>query len=117
MQGSSVTVLSPNDSSTPGRADAAPQTRRVLTEADAVEIWIGRWLRVRRKDLAARHACDPRQLYAIWWGERFPQSRAKAEEVFRARHPGLADRVGFGYRRIPRNAPATDCQPSLFGWP
>jgi hypothetical protein len=79
-------------------------TLRPLSEADAVEIWIARWLRVRRKDLIARYGCDPRQLYAIWWGERFPSSRAKAETAFRDRHPGLIDRVSFGYRRIPRGS-------------
>ncbi len=73
-----------------------------LGEAEAVEIWIARWLRVRRKDLMSRYGCDPRQLYAIWWGEKFPGSREKAEALFRARHPGLVDRVSFGYRRIPR---------------
>lgn len=77
---------------------------RPLVEADAVEIWIARWLRVRRKGLMARYGCDPRQLYAIWWGERFPESRAKAEAAFRARYPGLVDRVSFGYRRIPRGS-------------
>ena len=79
-------------------------TLRPLGEAEAVEIWIARWLRVRRKDLVARYGCDPRQLYAIWWGERFPESREKAEAAFRARHPGLVDRVSFGYRRIPRGS-------------
>lgn len=90
----------------------------MLTEADAVEIWIARWLRVRRKELVARYRCDPRQLYAIWWGERFPASRAKAEAQFRARHPGLVDRVSFGYRRIPlgpRSEP--DEQMNLFAGP
>lgn len=86
-----------------------------LGEADAVEIWIARWLRVRRKDLMARYGCDPRQLYAIWWGEKFPASREKAEAAFRARHPGLVDRVSFGYRRIPRGpAKEPEGQLSLF---
>ena len=87
------------------RVPVAPQPEgmsRSLGEADAVEIWIARWLRVRRKDLMSRYGCDPRQLYAIWWGEKFPASREKAEALFRARHPGLIDRVSFGYRRIPR---------------
>ena len=83
----------------PARATTMP---RPLLEADAIGIWIARWLRVRRKDLIQRYGCDPRQLYAIWWGERFPGSRAKAEDAFRDRHPGLIDRVSFGYRRIPR---------------
>jgi hypothetical protein len=77
---------------------------RPLSEADAIEIWIARWLRVRRKDLITRYGCDPRQLYAIWWGERFPSSRTRAEAAFRDRHPGLIDRVSFGYRRIPRGS-------------
>lgn len=88
---------------------------RPLGEAEAIEIWIARWLRVRRKDLMARYGCDPRQLYAIWWGEKFPRSREKAEEVFRVRHPGLVDRVSFGYRRIPRGpAKEPEGQLSLF---
>lgn len=77
---------------------------RPLSEADAIEIWIARWLRVRRKDLITRYGCDPRQLYAIWWGERFPGSRTRAEAAFRNRHPGRIDRVSFGYRRIPRGS-------------
>lgn len=85
----------------PARSASAP---RALSETDAIEIWIARWLRVRRKDLIARYSCDPRQLYAIWWGEKFPASRARAEAAFRDRHPGLTDRVSFGYRRIPRGS-------------
>lgn len=81
---------------------------RALTEADAVEIWIARWLRIRRRDLVARYGCDSRRLYEIWWGERFPASRDKAAELFRQRHPALVDRTSFGYRRIPRTAPVPD---------
>jgi len=74
---------------------------RALTEADAVEIWIARWLRVRPKSLLQRYRCDSRRLYEIWWGERFPGSRAKAEALFRERYPGMVERTSFGYRRIP----------------
>lgn len=81
---------------------------RSLTEADAVEIWIARWLRIRRKDLMAQYGCDPRRLYEIWWGEKFPASRKIATEAFRARYPGLVERTDFGYRRIPRVPPTTD---------
>lgn len=99
--------------STGSSETAAP---RALTEADAVEIWIARWLRIRRKDLMVRYDCDPKRLYEIWWGERFPASRAKAEAEFRKRHPGLVERTGFGYRRIPRSTllPQGD-QLDLFG--
>ena len=88
----------PNEFEVTSDAAAAP---RVLTEADAVEIWIARWLRIRPKSLVARYGCDPRRLYEIWWGERFPGSRAKAERLFRERHPGVVERTSFGYRRIP----------------
>ena len=37
----------------------AALARRPLTEADAVDIWIARWLRIRRKDLVNRYGCDP----------------------------------------------------------
>src|SRR6185503_632006 len=57
---------------------AAPAARR-LTEADAVDIWIARWLRIRRKDLVARYGCDPRRLYEIGEETRFPGSGAKAK--------------------------------------
>jgi len=94
---------------------ARGENPRPLGEGDAIEIWIARWLRVRRKDLMARYACDPRQLYAIWWGDKFPGSREKAEAAFRSRHPGLVDRVSFGYRRIPRgSATEPEDQLSLF---
>lgn len=99
----------------PAAAAVRETAARTLGESEAIEIWIARWLRVRRKDLMARYECDPRQLYAIWWGEKFPTSREKAEAAFRARHPGLVDRVSFGYRRIPRGpAKELEGQLSLF---
>jgi len=77
--------------------------RRPLTEADAIDIWIARWLRIRRKDLVHRYGCDPRRLYEIWEGERFAGARAKALEAFEARFPGLMDRVDFGpHQRQPK---------------
>lgn len=79
--------------------------RRPLTEADAIDIWIARWLRIRRKDLVNRYGCDPRRLYEIWEGERFAGARSKALEVFEARYPGLMDRVDFGpHQRHPRDS-------------
>src|SRR5665648_567147 len=82
-----------------------PLARQPLTEADAVAIWIARWLRIRRKDLVRRYGCDPRRLYEIWEGERFPAARAKALELFEARYPSLLDRVDFGpHQRHTRTA-------------
>jgi hypothetical protein len=98
----------------PGAALTATAGKRPLTEADAVAIWIARWLRVRRKDLIARYDCDPRRLYEIWEEKRFPASRAKALEVFAEHYPGLTDRVDYGlHRRIARRAPP-ELQPGLF---
>jgi hypothetical protein len=74
---------------------------RALTEGDAIEIWIARWLRVRPIDLARRYGCDSRRLYDIWWGQAFPGSKARARKAYLERYPAAADRTDFGYRRIP----------------
>lgn len=80
-----------------------PLARRPLTETDAVDIWIARWLNIRRRDLIRRYDCDPRRLYEIWEGARFPAARDKALELFAKRYPTLLDRVDFGpHQRIPR---------------
>jgi len=76
--------------------------RRSLTEDDAVDIWIARWLRIRPVDLQRRYACDPRRLYEIWEESRFPGSRSRALIEFSARFPGLEPRFDPGpHRRIP----------------
>ena len=109
-------LLSSQDRVAPARLAqvSASASKRSLTEADAIDIWIARWLRIRRKDLLARYGCDPRRLYEIWEGKRFAGSRAKALALFRERHPSLADRIDFGrHRRIPRGVPA-ELQPGLF---
>ncbi|MEW5964818.1 MAG: hypothetical protein AB1749_14805 [Pseudomonadota bacterium] len=83
--------------------------RRPLTEADAIAIWIARWLRVTRKEIVRRYGCDPRRIYEIWEGERFPASRAKALAVFEARFPRLKDQVDFSrHRRIPSRSAHPD---------
>lgn len=91
----------------------SPSNGRPLTMADAVDIWIARWLRVRRTELCRRYGCDPRRLYEIWGEERFVGSRERALIVFAERHPGLETRVDTGrHRRIPRAIP--DAQLGLF---
>jgi hypothetical protein len=71
-------------------------SRSPLSEADAVDIWIARWLKIRRRDLLSRYECDPRRLYEIWQEERFAGSRDKALSVFQERFPSLADRIDPG---------------------
>jgi hypothetical protein len=79
--------------------------RRALSAADAVDIWILRWLRIRRKDILARYGCDPRRIYEIWEGTKFPASRERARRIFAERYPDLQDRVDFGrHKRIPLRA-------------
>ena len=86
-----------------------PRTPRpTLTEADAVDIWIARWLRVRPRDLVSRYGCDPRRLYEVWQEERFPGSRSTALDVFRARFPSLADRIDPGAHVRISKAPHPD---------
>ncbi len=91
-----------------------PRPPGIVAEADAVDIWIARWLRIRRSEILRRYGCDPRRLYEIWEGRRFPASRERALRVFEERYPELIDRTDFGnHRVIPRsnNAPG---QLSLF---
>ena len=96
---------------TPSGSPSAPGR---LSEADAIDIWIARWLRIRRRDLLVRYGCDPRRLYEVWEQKRFPGSRDKALELFHERYPTLIDRIDYGpHRRIPRGVPA-DLQPCLF---
>ena len=87
--------------------------RRPLTEEDAIQIWIARWLRVRQKDLVKRYGCDPRRLYEIWEELRFPGSRSKALTQFRKRYPGLEERIDPGAHRRFSKAPHPD-QLTLF---
>jgi hypothetical protein len=78
-------------------------SHRPLSEADAVDIWIARWLRIRRSDLVRRYGCDPRRLYEIWEEVRFAGTREKALQLFTVRYPSLIDRVDYGpHRRISR---------------
>lgn len=90
-----------------------PRTPRALAEADAIDIWIARWLRVRRKDLVLRYGCDPRRLYEIWEERRFAGARDQALDLFRERYPSLMDRVDTGpHRRVSRRV--SEDQLSLF---
>lgn len=91
----------------------APEEIRPLDADAAVDVWIARWLRIRRIDLVRRYNCDPRRLYEIWEGKRFPDSREKALKRFEEDYPGLMDRVDFGHhRRIPRQ-PSDDLEGQL----
>jgi hypothetical protein len=82
--------------SRPAFVSRSPAYRPPLSEADAVDIWIARWLKIRRRDLINRYECDPRRLYEIWQEERFAGSRDKALSVFQERFPSLADRIDPG---------------------
>lgn len=99
-----------NEHSLPVRRHTGPR----LTAEDAIDIWVLRWLNVRRKDILARYGCDSRRLYEVWWEERFVGSRQRAMEIFRQRYPALADRVDYGpYKRVTRSVDE-DKQLSLF---
>lgn len=99
----------------PRPAPPAFNTARPLTETDAIDIWIARWLRVRRKDLLARYECDPRRIYEIWEGVRFPASREKALAEFSTRYPELVGHVDPSlHRRLPLRTRSPD-QLNLFG--
>jgi len=113
--GSNVMGRNPSQSSLSLAANEPERAQKSrLSEADAIDIWIARWLRIRRKDLIARYGCDPRRIYEIWEGVRHPAARAKARDIFLKLHPELADRIDFGpHQRIPRRLP-DDGQLTLF---
>jgi hypothetical protein len=99
----------------PEPAPPAFNTARPLTENDAIEIWIAKWLRVRRKDLIARYDCDPRRIYEIWEGVRFPRAREKALAQFSTRYPQLAGAIDSSHhKRLPLKTRSPD-QLNLFG--
>lgn len=84
------------------KSPTKPMVTRPLTQADAVNIWIARWLRVRPSELVRRYGCDPRRLYEIWEETRFPGSRSTALQLFQQRYPGLDERIDPGpHRRVP----------------
>jgi hypothetical protein len=84
-------------------------SRRALTERDAIDIWIARWMRVRRRDLIQRYGCDPRRLYEIWEGTRFPGSREKALEIVAETYPSVLERIDLGrHRRVPSRSAHPD---------
>jgi hypothetical protein len=103
--------LTPLFKAAPQKEMARPR-KTALSEDDAVDIWIARWLRIRRKDIVQRYGCDPRRIYEIWEGIKHPAARQKALERFRQDHPSLMDRVDFGsHRRIPRREESPDQLP------
>lgn len=96
---------------------AAPRPPAPLTEKDAIDIWIARWLRVRPSELVRRYSCDPRRLYDIWEEQRFAGSRSKAAAVFAARYPTLGVRRDPGpHQRQPLRGQNRD-QLNLFAEP
>lgn len=100
----------------PAGSDRRPAGAR-LTEADAIDIWIARWLRIRRKDILARYGCDPRRIYEIWAEETFIGSRAKALAAFAERFPGLQDRIDTSRHRKLARPGVADTQLKLFDEP
>lgn len=95
-------------------APERPQAPRIISESDAVDIWIARWLRVRRIEILRRYQCDPRRLYEIWEGRRFPESRERALKVFNERYPELVERTDFGMHRVIPRSHNTPEQMGLF---
>ena len=90
------------------------QAPRIISEAHAVDIWIARWLRVRRIEILRRYNCDPRRLYEIWEGRKFPESRGRALKLFKERYPELVERTDFGNHRVIPRSHNTPEQMGLF---
>jgi hypothetical protein len=74
---------------------------KALSEADAIDIWIMRWMRIRVTDIRKRYGCDSRRLYEVWEQTKHPAARAKAEAKFRVLHPNIVDRIDYGaHKRV-----------------
>lgn len=95
-------------------AAAPSRAARRLSEADAIDVWIARWLRLPRKELLARYGCDPRRIYEVWSGERYPAAKSRAWKLFTERYPQLVDRVDTGNHRTFHRNPDSDGQLNLF---
>lgn len=106
-----LSTIPPDPAATPPSTDRSAGGR--LTNADAVDIWIARWLRIRRVDLVRRYGCDPRRLYEIWEERRFAGSRETALAIFARRYPTLVGRVDYG-RHCPISKAADPNQLSFF---
>lgn len=95
------------------QTDPGEGPRKALSERDAIQIWIARWLKIRPSVLVRRYGCDPRRLYEVWEETRFPGTRSAALALFRENYPQLVERIDTGpHRRIP-NAPLPE-QMALF---
>lgn len=75
-----------------------------------MDIWIARWLRIRRKHILARFGCDPRRLYDIWEEVSHRGSREKAEAAFKERYPMLVSGTDFSRHRRFAKAGAGETQ-------
>ncbi len=97
-----MTTQFPQTAAKPGPKPGVMHSGR-LTATDAVDIWISRWLRVKRKEIMGRYNCDARRIYEIWEEVTFPGSRARALEKFKQLYPTLLDRIDMGpHKRISR---------------
>jgi hypothetical protein len=87
----------------PVQVSPPPPAVKALTEADAVDIWIKRWLRVPVSKIQKHYGCDSRRLYEVWESKKHPAARAKAEARFRLDYPGIVDRIDYGaHKRVSR---------------
>ncbi len=103
-----------------GEGGGARAARRAapyrLSREDAIQLWIARWLRIRRKDIRARYPVDPRRIYEVWQEITFRGSREEAEARFRRDYPGLVAQTDFSpHKCIPRpKRPPREAQGDLF---
>jgi hypothetical protein len=89
------------------RSSSPTIVRRPLTETDAVDIWIARWLKIAAAG-PVRHMRATRAGSAEIWEEARSGRPRQGLGAFPARYPFLLDRVDFGpHRRIARRRTPT----------
>lgn len=64
-----------------------------LTEDEAIEGTIERWMGAKVRDLSSKYDVDPRRWYEVWQGQVFPDSRKKAYDMLCRLNPEIARKV------------------------
>ncbi|MGS4887180.1 hypothetical protein [Roseibium sp. MB-4] len=61
-----------------------------LTEQEAINGTIERWLGAKVRDLSSKYDVDPRRWYEVWRGEAYPNARSQAYEILADKYPEIA---------------------------
>ena len=81
---------------------------------NSVMYWVGRELGLKQRRIEAKFDVDPRRLFEVWSGERYPASRDHAIRIFNLLFPKRPPKYGFEFH-VPRYRRVNRKQLDLFG--